>query len=404
VRKQDISSTATAGARIAPPARKPVVLVCVRYYLPGFRSGGPVRSVSNLIDRLGDEYDFKVVCLDRDFGGNTRYERAAPHDWIVCGKARVRYLAPGEAGFVKWRALADETGADIVYLNSLFDPAFSLVPLLALAWDRRYRIVLAPRGELSPGALSLKAFRKKVFLAIFRLLRVHSRIRWHASSELEAQDIRREFPSARRLVGVAANLPGVTKPVYRRNGPKIAGTLKAVFLSRIAPKKNLMSAIRSMCSLVGPATLDIWGPIDDRDYWQACQAAMASRPENVHITWRGDVPNEDVHRILSEYDLFLLPTLGENFGHAIVEALGAGLPIVISDRTPWKKLREAGVGVDLPVDDDAAFVEALREFQAMSETSLAAVRDRCRAYVESWSNESADLNPYRTLLKAGAWE
>jgi glycosyltransferase involved in cell wall biosynthesis len=122
-----------------------------------------------------------------------------------------------------------------------------------------------------------------------------------------------------------------------------------VFLSRIAPKKNLLSAIRAVSKLSGDVVFDIWGPVDDLSYWRACQKEIAAVPLNVKVTWRGEVPNEQVPAILADYDVFLLPTLGENFGHVIVDALTAGLPVVISDRTPWKNLQEAGVGVELPV-------------------------------------------------------
>lgn len=382
----------------ASVGRKPVILVSVRYYLPGFRSGGPVRSVSNLVESLGDEYDFRVVCLDRDFGQATSYPNAAAHEWVEYGKARIRYLAPGEASVGRWRSIAAEARAEVIYLNSLFDPAFSITPLIALGWGRRYRIVLAPRGELSSGALGLKGLRKGAFLLLSRLLRLHSGVRWHASSESEAEDIRREFQPARELVAVAANLPNVPKAILRRTARKSAGNLKIVFLSRISPKKNLISAIRMVSKLSGGAIFDIWGPIDDMAYWQRCQVEMAASPENVRVTWRGDVPNEQVPGMLAEYDVFLLPTLGENFGHVIVEALAAGLPVVISDRTPWKNLRETGVGVELPVDEEAAFVLALQQFQAMTESSWIKLRERCRAYIDAWCEETIDLNQYRQIF------
>lgn len=269
---------------------------------------------------------------------------------------------------------------------------------MALAWGRRYRIVLAPRGELSCGALGLKALRKVVFLALSRLLRLHSGVRWHASSESESEDIRREFQPAREVIAVAANLPNVPKVILRRAAEKSAGNLRVVFLSRISPKKNLISAIRMVSKLSGGAIFDIWGPIDDMAYWHACQVEMAASPENVRVSWHGEVPNEQVHRMLVEYDVFLLPTLGENFGHVIVEALAAGLPVIISDRTPWKNLREAGVGVELPVDEEAAFVQALQQFQAMSESSMVNLRERCRAYIDAWREEVVDLNQYRKMF------
>ena len=60
-------------------------------------------------------------------------------------------------------------------------------------------------------------------------------------------------------------------------------------------------------------------------------------------------------------DLLFLPTAGENFGHAIQEALAAGCPVLISDRTRWRDLAPKGVGWDLPLSAPDRFVAVLRE-------------------------------------------
>jgi hypothetical protein len=65
---------------------RPIILTFVRYYLPGFRSGGPVRSVSNLVQVLGDDYDFRIVCYDHDKG--VPYTNIAPRQWSRVGRRR----------------------------------------------------------------------------------------------------------------------------------------------------------------------------------------------------------------------------------------------------------------------------------------------------------------------------
>lgn len=44
-----------------------------------------------------------------------------------------------------------------------------------------------------------------------------------------------------------------------------------------------------------------------------------------------------------------MPTFNENYGHAIVESFVAGLPVVISDRTPWRNLEKINAGWDIPL-------------------------------------------------------
>jgi len=123
--------------------------------------------------------------------------------------------------------------------------------------------------------------------------------------------------------------------------------------------KNLLEALRIVALVRVPVQFDIFGPREDRAYWQTCERAMANLPPHVQARWMGRVAHEDVPAILSRYDLFLLPTLGENFGHAIVEALAAGCPVMISDRTPWRELSEHDAGWDLPLGDPEPWAAAI---------------------------------------------
>ncbi|MBN8497849.1 MAG: hypothetical protein J0M32_13465 [Candidatus Accumulibacter sp.] len=73
-----------------------------------------------------------------------------------------------------------------------------------------------------------------------------------------------------------------------------------------------------------------------------------------------------VHTVLPGYDRFFLPPFSENFGHAINEALSVGVPVLISDKTPWRNLQEKGMGWDLPLDNRRAFIEVIEVIEAMA--------------------------------------
>jgi glycosyltransferase involved in cell wall biosynthesis len=53
------------------------------------------------------------------------------------------------------------------------------------------------------------------------------------------------------------------------------------------------------------------------------------------VQYRGPIAPDEVSNTFARYDLFVFPTQGENFGHVIFEALRAGTPVLLSDRTPW---------------------------------------------------------------------
>lgn len=111
----------------------PVILLSVRYFFPAYKSGGPVRTLQAMVENLGASYQFKIFALDRDDGDPAPFASIRKDGWNQVGQAQVRYLSPGWAAPFSLVALLRKTAFDILYLNSFFDPVFTLAPLLARA-------------------------------------------------------------------------------------------------------------------------------------------------------------------------------------------------------------------------------------------------------------------------------
>jgi hypothetical protein len=79
--------------------------------------------------------------------------------------------------------------------------------------------------------------------------------------------------------------------------------------------------------------------------------------------------------------------------------MSVGMPVVISNRTPWKNLKDAGVGADLPIENEAAFIKQLEDYLDMDETRFDMVRNSCRQYAAKWAAESINLDSYRNMFK-----
>lgn len=357
--------------------RRPRVLIFVGVYYPGFMAGGPLRSISNLVDNLHDEVEFRIVTSDRDLKATQPYPGLPLNQWLRVGNAEVFYLPPDEQNVFSISRLLRNTHYDVLYLNSFFDRRFSILPLLALRLGLapRKQVLLAPRGEFSPGALTLKKRRKRAFLAFSKWLGLHSGILWHASTEREAEDIRHTIRDTDVDVAlrVASDIPSVHTLSAPRLAREVGRPLRVVFLSRISPMKNLLGALNVLAQVKVPVRFTIYGPVEDASYWNECSDRIASLPPNVEVAVRGPVHPRSVCLELSKHDLFFLPTAGENFGHVVVEALQAGLRVLISDQTPWTGLAEAGVGDALPLSDDQSFVQWIeREADRRSDPELAA--------------------------------
>lgn len=397
------------------------IIVLVQYYLPGYKAGGPIRSIASLASALGGELGFKIVTLDRDLGAGSPYPDVEYGRWVQFCNAEVMYQRPGYRGvFETWRVLRSVDSSTVLYLNSFFARRFSMLAvwLCWLGLCRPRCVVLAPRGEFSPGALGIKALRKSLYVRIARPLGCYEGVIWHASSEYEADDIAREFPLARRvavaavvpggddrrkkysgLVTVATDLPSPSAVERRPQRKKGMGELRIVFVSRVSPMKNLAGALRMLKGIVGGVAFSIYGPAEDQEYWAECKGLVGGLPENVRVEYMGEVAHQEIGPVFAEHDLFLFPTLGENYGHVICESLAAGCPVLISDRTPWRGLEEAGVGWDLPLEAPERWTEVLQRCVDMGEEEHWAMSERARAYARRRLQDPEALEANRRLFR-----
>ncbi|MBK9123569.1 MAG: glycosyltransferase family 4 protein [Chloroflexi bacterium] len=372
----------------------------IDHYLPGTRSGGPVRTISNLVEALGDVIEFKIITRDRDLGDSKPYDSAGLSRWQRLGRSSVLYLPPRD--LVPWRIVNHirATTHDVILLNGVFPPS-----VLSVLWGRRFfwstvPVVVAPRGHLETGALSLKSRKKRLFLLAARTLGIYSNVLWLCASESERQDVIREFGTrVRPRIVVIPNFAWKApeaKIVGRSQ--KIKGALRVVFLSRVSRKKNLTLALDVLSSVAGNIQFDLYGPIEDETYWSECREMIKRLPAGVVVNHRGSVEPDKVGTVLAQYDLFILPTLGENFGHAILEALSAGCPVLISDRTPWNDVNQHGAGWALPLNQPEKFREVVQMLVDADDETMSKYRQNALNYAADYLAKSTAVDDMRKFL------
>lgn len=378
------------------------VLIFCGYYLPGYKAGGPIRSVSNMVSRLGKEFQFYIATSDRDLGDLESYRGIRCGEWIRLGNAEVMYLERGELNLFGLVKIVRRLNPDVVYLNSFFDFNFSIRLLIArrLGFFSGLPFLLAPRGQFSPAALGLKSLRKSIFLNLARLFGLFKGVIWHASSQEEALHIVRALPSvASSQIRVALNLAADAMD-FESSGKERGqrGGLRICFLGRISPMKNLDFALNILKRVNSRVMFSIYGPAESAEYWDYCRSLFDAMPENVTVDYRGVVPPHEVRSVLSGNDLFLFPTRGENYGHVIQEALSAGVPVLISDQTPWNSVEKEGVGWSLPLSAPEIFVEKVESLAALSDEARKLISNRARAYGIRVASDEYVLDQNRSLF------
>lgn len=380
---------------------KPTVLALAEVYLPGYLAGGPVRSLAGLVEALGDEFDWKIVTTDRDFRTKQPYPDVQADCWTRVGKATVWYASPASLRSGAQCRLLRETRSDLIYFNSFFSPRFSILPMIAsrLALLDSRPILIAPRGEFSPGAFRLKRWKKASYIKLARAAVIYRNVFWHATAETERENIMRTLGVAADRISVAPNLASPVAAIQRV--PRPAGSpLRVCFLSRISRMKNLDLALNALARVTAPVIFTVYGPIEDSDYWSGCLQLAERLPKHVAFQYKGPVPHEHVHAELVKHDLFFLPTRGENFGHALIEAWSAGLPVLTSDQTPWRELEAKGVGWDMPLSDVAAYGRTIDGVAAWSPARAEADRERCKEFAALVVGNRDDIARSRSMFYA----
>jgi glycosyltransferase involved in cell wall biosynthesis len=402
--------------QIARPER-PRVLVVSDWYLPGQTGGGIVRSLVNLVDWLGDEFEFLVVTRDREPGDSGPFPGVRSGTWQAVGKARVFYRPPRRVELRFWRRLLATTPHDVVYLNSCFSSSVVQILLLRrLGMVPIRSTILAPRGVLAPGALGLKWAKKAAYLGLSKWLGLHRNITWHATGEDEERHVLQQFRAALATNGqtrhggrgrwdaskvvIAPNLPPAPKPESSHcpRPIKRPGSASVVFVGRVSRVKNLDVALATLSSVRGTVKLDIYGPIEDGQYWRECQEQAERLPGNVRVEYRGVVSFDQVACLMNGHDLLFLPTRGENFGHSILEALSSGCPVLISDKTPWSGVTSRRAGWAIALDDRRKFEAALQRLVDMDEPEFAAFSNAAREFAREFVEKPGLLEATRGLF------
>ena len=378
------------------------MLMFTDWYEPGFKAGGPIQACKNVVASLKQEYDFFILCSDRDLGDQAPYPGVPVNQWIKTeSRVFIWYASPNFMRRRRLSKLLEEVNPDFVYFNSMYSFKFTLFPLWVLLKNRfQGKIILAPRGMLHSGALKIKFVKKSIFLKLFLLIGWSRKIIFQATDEQERKDIQFFF-TGRVNVSVVEDIP--TFNDQPRDGKaKDKGSLKCVFLSRIHPKKNLHYFLNLLKEINQDIEIgfDIYGSEDHPVYAEQCRKIAATLPPNIKVRFMGGVPFNRVFEKLSLYHVFILPTLGENYGHAIFEAMSTGLPVMISDQTPWRNLAQMKVGWDIPLQMKGKFVDAITQAAGWSKLEYTEWSEGAYTYAKGYMQKLDALAKYRQLFSS----
>lgn len=324
------------------------ILVLTSGFPPGVRGGGTIRSVHAAVIDAADEYETLVITSAFDIGSNKPLPVTLDRPVEAFGTRVIYTSLPRSLQLLRALWMSRGVRPDCVYLNSFFNPRFSTlgVALWSLRFWGHSTMLIAPRGEFGAGALGRHARRKRAHLALFRLLGLHRRVVWHASTDQERSDLFRLWGREVRVIVRPDDtlLPETSMPPSGSRG----GHLRLVFMARITEHKGLHVVLNALEACSRRVDLDIFGPEEDPGYLTRCRAIVDRLPPHVRVRFAGVIGHQDVRDVLSAYDAVVLPTKGENFCHVIGESLSVSCFVLATPWTPWSETLTSGGGEVVP--------------------------------------------------------
>ena len=376
---------------------KKKILVLNGQYLPGYKGGGPIQSCVNMVENLSDKFDFYVLTADRDFKSEEPYENIKINEWNKVGSAKVYYMSPDKQTLKGFEKTLNEIDFDIMYLNGFFSPIFTIKPLILrkLGKLKNKKVILTPRGDFTGGCEN-KKIKKYSYIYLCKIIGLYKGLLWHATSELEEKDIKKKFKKAN--IFTVPNLPAkyVPKEVTLKKKP---GELNLVFVSRIFPKKNLKFALEVLKEIKeGNIIFDIYGPMEDKEYWTECEKVIKEMPSNIKVTYKGEVPHSEIENVFSKYHAFFFPTLGENYGHVIIEAMMSNCVVILSKGvTPWDDYNEEGGFVE-QLSNTSGFIKIIKNLLNIDKNKFEELNCKKNVYLNRKINSKEYMVEYESLF------
>jgi glycosyltransferase involved in cell wall biosynthesis len=352
----------------------PIIFISIPWFTPAYKAGGPIQSILNLVSRSNQHFRYFIFCGHQDINA-TPLENIQTDQWhnfndhtlvYYCSK-KTKAALKSQIAIIK---------PDLLYIIGLFSYPYNIFPMLFIHHPKK---ILSVRGMLHPGALEQKSIKKRIFLSLIRSLGIHNKIRFHVTDAQEAMYVKSIFGKKISLQ-IAGNYPAKVVPIQHPSKNK--GKIRLLTIALISPMKNHLVVLKSLSLCKSSIEYHIIGAVKDQSYWQECLQWIGKLPEHIKVLYHGEQPPAHLKNYYEISDLMIMPSQSENFGHALIEGLGVGLPVITSRFTPWNnlELQSAGKNVEIQEQDIAVSVDGFAE---MDEAAFNSWRAGAKQYAQT---------------------
>ena len=368
------------------------------------RTGGPARTIRSLCEALARQGARVTLLAGHDPVADDAL--LPPNPALVTTRLIVRRRRAGLPHYDYVGALAEiDCGRAILHDNGIWHPA----NLAATTAARRAGLpyVISPHGMLEPWAMAYRGGKKRLAWLAYQRRGFDGSAGVLATSRQELAGIRLKLRN--KPVAVIANGAEFAETVPDRIHRDAPQPRTVLFMSRIHPVKNLPVLLDSWAEIAADRAFDDWslriaGP-DELGY----MAELVTKIERLNlggrVTLGGPVAEADKAAAFAAADLYVLPSLSENFGIVVTEALAAGVPVIATTGTPWAELprQQCGWWCD---PDTRSLATAMRAAMKLPPAERRAMGVRGHAFVTrsfGWDRIAGEtIAFYQWLLSGGS--
>ncbi len=338
------------------------IVIFSDWFVPGFKAGGPIQSVYRMATILSKKFKVYVITSAYDLGNFNGYDNIQMNVWKkINDNLNVKYLSKDKINLKEMRSLILEFNQSFFVINGVFSTYFSICPLILLRKNKNTFVF--PRGMLHQSAMSVKPIKKIFFLKISKLFSLFKNIKFIASNNQEKVEILRYFEN--HTIHILPNIP--IKPIENAILKEIKNEeMNILFLGRISPEKNPVFLVKALQITNIKINLILCGSAINLEYKKLLDLELKKLPENIKFKLINEMEHAQVMEILKLQDLMILPSLGENFGHAIYESLSLGVPVIIGNNTPWSFIHQQEAGYVINPKIELELKNAIENFHNLS--------------------------------------
>lgn len=355
---------------------KAKILHIVPTYLPAYRYGGPIESVHALNTELVRQgAEVTVYTTNIDGPDDLKVQTGIPVNIdgvkVYYFKAS-RWLRPWFYSRHMQSALRQNLkNFDLIHITSVFLSASTLGAYYARKFGKPY--IISPRGNLMRSPLTSHWLKKYLYIALIEKRNLRHAAAIHFTVPAEKEDyIAAGFPMKHAIVlpnGIDPRkftheyVRGSFRERYRIGKEKRL----VVFLGRLNWMKGFDTLIPAFAEVVKKAPDTVLAIVggDEREYKKNIQSLIAEFRLEEKVVFAGMLRGAEKYAALRDGNLFVLPSYSENFGMAAIEAMHAGLPVVVTE----------GVGIAEDIKEAGAGLVVKKELHALAEAICSVLND-----------------------------